>query len=74
MTNLNEKKIQFSGEQNGYNIPEIISVPEVDFILSEEGASKLRQNPDLALTEHARRLVADSYICIYQSEEVRMYN
>jgi len=62
------------GEQNGYNIPEISPVPEVDYILSDQGSKQLRNNPSLALTEHARRLVADSYICIYQSEEVRMYN
>jgi len=62
------------GEQNGYNIPELTAVPEVDYVLSSKGADQLRDDPNLPLTEHARRLVADSYICIYQSEEARMYD
>ena len=49
-------------------------MPEVDYVLSSKGADQLRDDPNLPLTEHARRLVADSYICIYQSEEARMYD
>lgn len=62
-----------SGEQNGYNIPELTPAPEVDYILSEEGAKLLRENPNLPISPQAKRLISDAYICFYQSQEVQMY-
>jgi len=62
------------GEQNGYNIPELSPAPEVEFILSEEGGNTLREDPTFHLSPQAKRLVSDSYICFYQSQEVQMYN
>ena len=61
------------GEQNGYNIPELTPAPEVEKILSEEGARRLRDSPNLPLSPQAKRLISDAYICFYQSQEVRMY-
>ena len=61
------------GEENGYNIPELSPAPEVESILSEEGARRLREDPDLPLSAQAKRLISDAYICFYQSQEVMMY-
>jgi len=62
------------GEQNGFNIPEVSAAPEVESILSEEGSARLRQHPNLPLSGQAKRLICDSYICLYQSQKMRMYN
>jgi len=61
------------GEQNGYNIPELSPAPEVERIFSEEGQAQLKDNPEIPLSEQAKRLVADAYMCFYQSPEVGMY-
>jgi len=61
------------GEQNGYNIPELSPAPDVEKILSEAGASEVRNSPNLVLGDQAKRLVSDAYMCFYQSPDVRMY-
>lgn len=61
------------GEQNGYNIPELSPAPEVEKIFSMEGAAQLKDNPEIPLSDQAKRLVADAYMCFYQSHNVRMY-
>lgn len=65
------------GEQNGYNIPEMVACPDVSNWLSDEGAvSRLLHEAapsDKQLPEHARRLLCDAYICMYQSPDVMMY-
>jgi len=61
------------GEQNGYNIPELSPAPDVERILSEAGATEVRNSPNLVLGEQAKRLVSDAYMCFYQSPDVRMY-
>ncbi|XP_053697663.1 uncharacterized protein LOC128744574 [Sabethes cyaneus] len=63
------------GEQNGYNIPEMIPVPDLPIWLSEEGARQLNEEAinDKMLPEHAKRLLCDAYMCMYQSTDVMMY-
>lgn len=62
------------GEQNGYNIPEVVSVPDLPLWLSEEGAKDLNERylNDKLLPEHAKRLMCDAYMCMYQTD-VMMY-
>ncbi|XP_034099642.1 ubiquitin carboxyl-terminal hydrolase CYLD isoform X1 [Drosophila albomicans] len=64
------------GEKNGYNIPEMISVPELPQWLSDEGAKSINEHysKDKDLPEHAKRLFCDAYMCMYQSTEVMMYH
>ncbi|XP_026469508.1 ubiquitin carboxyl-terminal hydrolase CYLD [Ctenocephalides felis] len=63
------------GEQNGYNIPEMVSVPDLPEWLSDEGARMLHEQypNDKQLPEHAKRLMCDAYMCMYQSPDVMMY-
>ncbi|EJY58028.1 AAEL013253-PB [Aedes aegypti] len=63
------------GEQNGYNIPEMIPVPDLPQWLSDEGARQLNEKAinDKMLPEHAKRLLCDAYMCMYQSTDVMMY-
>ncbi|XP_018326905.1 ubiquitin carboxyl-terminal hydrolase CYLD [Agrilus planipennis] len=64
------------GEQNGYNIPEMVACPDVSKWLSDEQLCRvLHENApsDRYLPEHARRLLCDAYICMYQSPDVMMY-
>ena len=63
-----------TGEQNGYNIPEMVPCPDFPYWLSEEGASYLATlTDDRLLPEHAKRLLCDAYMCMYQSPDVMMY-
>lgn len=65
------------GEQNGYNIPEMVACPDVSTWLSDDGAESRKLHEahphDKQLPEHARRLLCDAYICMYQSPDVMMY-
>lgn len=63
------------GEQNGYNIPEMIPVPDLPQWLSDDGARQLNETAvnDKMLPEHAKRLLCDAYMCMYQSTDVMMY-
>lgn len=63
------------GEQNGYNIPKLTSVPDLPKWLSEDGAKLLNEgaSTDKLLPEHAKRLFCDAYMCMYQSPDVMMY-
>ncbi|XP_031777073.1 ubiquitin carboxyl-terminal hydrolase CYLD isoform X1 [Nasonia vitripennis] len=62
------------GEQDGYNIPEMVPCPDFPYWLSEEGASYLSTlKDDRSLPEHAKRLLCDAYMCMYQSPDVMMY-
>lgn len=64
----------FTGEQNGYNIPEVVPCPDLPRWLSDRGAADLQQvTDDRQLPEHAKRLLCDAYMCMYQSIEVMMY-
>lgn len=63
------------GEQNGYNIPRLMSVPDLPNWISDEGAKLLNEgaSTDKQLPEHAKRLFCDAYMCMYQSTDVMMY-
>lgn len=65
-----------TGEKNGYNIPEMVACPDISKWLSDEQSCRSlhENNPlDRHLPEHARRLLCDAYICMYQSPDVMMY-
>lgn len=61
------------GEQNGFNIPSMLPVADLPLWLSEEGARALNDKSSKMLPEHAKRLLCDAYMCMYQSTDVRMY-
>ncbi|KAH0554428.1 hypothetical protein KQX54_010604 [Cotesia glomerata] len=61
------------GEQNGFNIPEMVSCPDFPYWLSEDGAKKAESTDDRQLPEYAKRLLCDAYMCMYQSSDVMMY-
>ncbi|KAJ3632851.1 hypothetical protein MTP99_009834 [Tenebrio molitor] len=64
------------GEKNGYNIPEMVACPDISRWLSDERICRQLHEEfshDRHLPEHARRLLCDAYICMYQSSDVMMY-
>ncbi|XP_052758646.1 ubiquitin carboxyl-terminal hydrolase CYLD isoform X2 [Galleria mellonella] len=62
------------GERNGYNIPEIVCIESLGAWLSEEGGRAPAAAPAARqLPAHARRLLADGYMCFYRSPDVAMY-
>lgn len=63
------------GGQHGYNIPSMVSVPDLPEWLSEEGARKLHESTpkDKLLPPFAKRLLCDAYMCMYVSRDVSMY-
>ncbi|XP_047361757.1 ubiquitin carboxyl-terminal hydrolase CYLD isoform X1 [Vespa velutina] len=62
------------GEQDGYNIPEMVPCPDFPYWLSEEGGNYLMKlTDDRNLPEYAKRLLCDAYMCMYQSPDVMMY-
>ncbi|KAJ8920977.1 hypothetical protein NQ315_015772 [Exocentrus adspersus] len=64
------------GEKNGYNIPEMVACPDVSRWLSDDRICRQLHEEfplDRHLPEHARRLLCDAYICMYQSSDVMMY-
>ena len=63
-----------SGEQGGYNIPEVQHVPELSQWLSENNFEHiLSMQDDRQLPEHMRRLLCDAYMVMYQSPSVMMF-
>lgn len=60
------------GEQSGYNIPEITHCPEVDDWLNWD-ENTINEYDDKTMPELMRRLLCDSYMCMYQSTEL-MWN
>ncbi|XP_068611898.1 ubiquitin carboxyl-terminal hydrolase CYLD [Brachionichthys hirsutus] len=60
------------GGENGFNIPQVRACPEVGryFGLSEEELSRV---DPASLREPARRLLCDSYMCLYHSPELSLY-
>ncbi|BFZ12764.1 hypothetical protein BsWGS_15803 [Bradybaena similaris] len=62
------------GEQGGYNIPEVVPVPEISEWLAEHNLKQLLQwSDDKDLPEYLRRILCDGYMCMYQSPDVMMY-
>ncbi|GLD63561.1 ubiquitin carboxyl-terminal hydrolase CYLD-like protein [Lates japonicus] len=60
------------GGENGFNIPQVKACPEVGryLSLSEEELSRVDA---ASLREAARRLLCDSYMCLYHSPELSLY-
>nr|CAG4650040.1 EOG090X03LH [Sida crystallina] len=65
------------GEQNGYNIPEVVPCPDLPHWLSDDWDKHalLSGEPSSSSTipEHARRLFSDAYMCLYQSPDLMLY-
>lgn len=62
------------GEQNGYNIPKMVPLPDFPYWFSEEGANYLTTlGDDRLLPEHAKRLLCDAYMCMYQTPDIMLY-
>uniref|UniRef100_A0A6G1SE33 ubiquitinyl hydrolase 1 n=1 Tax=Aceria tosichella TaxID=561515 RepID=A0A6G1SE33_9ACAR len=62
------------GEQDGYNIPEVLLFDEFAFWTSDNGVSYLlNHRDDKLLPEMARRLICDAYLCFYQYNELTTY-
>lgn len=62
------------GEQNGYNIPEVLLFEEFSHWTSEGGISFLLNNKDdKLLPDMARRLICDAYLCFYQYKGLTTY-
>ncbi|XP_013133619.1 PREDICTED: ubiquitin carboxyl-terminal hydrolase CYLD [Papilio polytes] len=59
------------GERNGYNIPEIVSLPELgEWLGSERTRSAVCEE---RLLNYSKRLLSDAYMCFYRNAEVAMY-
>ncbi|XP_059211555.1 ubiquitin carboxyl-terminal hydrolase CYLD [Centropristis striata] len=60
------------GGENGFNIPHVKACPEVGryLSLSEEELSRVDST---SLRESVRRLLCDSYMCLYHSPELSLY-
>uniref|UniRef100_A0A3P8UA25 ubiquitinyl hydrolase 1 n=1 Tax=Amphiprion percula TaxID=161767 RepID=A0A3P8UA25_AMPPE len=58
-------------DQSGYNIPEIRACPELGDFLSQSEEDLARSNPSKA-PELVRRLLCDSYMCLYQSTDTEV--
>ena len=58
-----------AGKQNGYNIPEMVPVPELSYLLSDDGAKLLHENNllDQSLPQYAKRLYCDTYMMMYRN-------
>ncbi|TKS93164.1 Ubiquitin carboxyl-terminal hydrolase CYLD [Collichthys lucidus] len=61
-----------TGGENGFNIPQVKACPEVGRYLSVSEEELSRVDP-ASLREPARRLLCDSYMCLYHSPELSLY-
>ncbi|XP_070710608.1 ubiquitin carboxyl-terminal hydrolase CYLD [Pempheris klunzingeri] len=60
------------GGENGFNIPQVKACPEVGRYLSLSEEELSRVDPTSSW-EPARRLLCDSYMCLYHSPELSLY-
>uniref|UniRef100_A0A3Q0RN04 ubiquitinyl hydrolase 1 n=1 Tax=Amphilophus citrinellus TaxID=61819 RepID=A0A3Q0RN04_AMPCI len=60
------------GGENGFNIPQVKACPEVGRYLSLSEEELSRVDP-ASLREATRRLLCDSYMCLYHSPELSLY-
>lgn len=62
------------GEQNGYNIPEVLLFDDFSFWTSDKGVTYLlNHRDDKLLPEMARRIICDAYLCFYQYPGLTTY-
>lgn len=64
--------LSLSGGENGFNIPHVKACPEVGRYLSLSEDELSRVDP-ASLREPVRRLLCDSYMCLYHSPELSLY-
>ena len=64
-----------TGEQNGYNVPEVKPcAPFIPDWLKPENQHKIQEiKDDKQLPEMLKRVLCDGYICMYQSTSMTMY-
>ncbi|XP_056298336.1 ubiquitin carboxyl-terminal hydrolase CYLD [Pseudoliparis swirei] len=60
------------GGENGFNVPRVKACPEVGSFLGLSEDELARVDP-ASLQESARRLLCDSYMCLYHSPELSLY-
>ncbi|KAL0970045.1 hypothetical protein UPYG_G00236410 [Umbra pygmaea] len=60
------------GGENGFNVPQVRACPEVGRYLSLSEERLGRLDP-ASLSEPARRLLCDAYMCLYHSPELSLY-
>lgn len=60
------------GGENGFNIPQVKACPEVGRYLSLSEEELSRVDPT-SLRESVRRLLCDSYMCLYHNPELSLY-
>ncbi|XP_062864692.1 ubiquitin carboxyl-terminal hydrolase CYLD [Trichomycterus rosablanca] len=60
------------GGENGFNVPQVRACPEVGRYLSLSEA-ELRRLDSASLREPVRRLLCDSYMCLYHCPELSLY-
>ncbi|XP_077356488.1 ubiquitin carboxyl-terminal hydrolase CYLD isoform X2 [Festucalex cinctus] len=60
------------GGENGFNVPLVRPCPEVGCYLNLSEEELGRVDP-VSLPERARRLLCDSYMCLYHSPELSLY-
>lgn len=64
--------ISLLGGENGFNIPHVKACPEVGRYLSLSEDDLSRVDP-ASLREPVRRLLCDSYMCLYHNPELSLY-
>lgn len=60
------------GGENGFNIPHVKACPEVGRYLTLSQEELSRVDPT-SLEEPTRRLLCDSYMCLYHSPDLSLY-
>lgn len=60
------------GGENGFNVPRVKACPEVGRFLSLS-KEELSRVDSASIRESARRLLCDSYMCLYHSPELSLY-
>nr|CAG4643102.1 EOG090X03LH [Ilyocryptus agilis] len=72
------------GEQNGFNIPQVVPCPDLPHWLADDWDRQLlvaeQTSPGSSsssgpgsLPDHVRRLFSDAYMCLYQSPDLMLY-
>ncbi|KAM9329589.1 uncharacterized protein PAF06_004280 [Gastrophryne carolinensis] len=60
------------GGRNGFNIPKVVTCPEVTEYL-EMSPEKLQQEDPKSMPTYAHRLFCDAYMCLYYSPDLSLY-
>lgn len=65
-----------SNREGGQNVPELQTVPELPYWLSETGSKIVNDEAasDRQLPHLAKRLLCDAYLCMYQCKDSSKFN